>query len=134
MGIQALNISKSFGDFVALDNISIDVRSGRLTALLGPSGGGKSTLLRVIAGLDQADSGTVRIEGADATGLPPQRRDVGFVYAHGRVLKKVSSEVLIEELFHEIDRWIEAGMPRPKRLKLAKPAALMMAEAAQRPS
>ena len=66
MGIQALNISKSFGDFVALDNISIDVRSGRLTALLGPSGGGKSTLLRVIAGLDQADSGTVRIEGADA--------------------------------------------------------------------
>ena len=56
-------------------------------------------------------------------------RDVGFVYAHGRVLKKVSSEVLIEELFHEIDRWIEAGMPRPKRLKLAKPAALAMAEA-----
>ena len=66
MGIQALNISKRFGDFVALDDISIDVRSGRLTALLGPSGGGKSTLLRVIAGLDQADSGTVRIEGADA--------------------------------------------------------------------
>ena len=45
------------------------------------------------------------------------------------MLKKVSSEVLIEELFHEIDRWIEAGMPRPKRLKLAKPAALAMAEA-----
>jgi (E)-4-hydroxy-3-methylbut-2-enyl-diphosphate synthase len=56
-------------------------------------------------------------------------RDVGFVYAHGRVLKKVSSEILIDELFHEIDRWIEAGMPRPKRLKLAKPAALAMAEA-----
>jgi len=56
-------------------------------------------------------------------------RDVGFVYAHGRVLKKVSSDILIEELFHEIDRWIEAGMPRPKRLKLAKPAALAMAEA-----
>src|SRR5512141_2372280 len=60
-------------------------------------------------------------------------RDVGFVYAHGRVLKKVSSEVLIDELFHEIDRWIEAGMPRPKRLRLAKPAAVLMAEAAQRP-
>ena len=56
-------------------------------------------------------------------------RDVGFVYAHGRVLKKVSSDILIDELFHEIDRWIEAGMPRPKRLKLAKPAALAMAEA-----
>jgi (E)-4-hydroxy-3-methylbut-2-enyl-diphosphate synthase len=56
-------------------------------------------------------------------------RDVGFIYAHGRVLKKVSSEILIDELFHEIDRWIEGGMRRPKRLKMAKPAALAMAEA-----
>jgi (E)-4-hydroxy-3-methylbut-2-enyl-diphosphate synthase len=56
-------------------------------------------------------------------------RDVGFVYAHGRVLKKVSSDVLIDELFHEVDRWIADGMPRPKRLKMAKPAALAMAEA-----
>jgi (E)-4-hydroxy-3-methylbut-2-enyl-diphosphate synthase len=61
-------------------------------------------------------------------------RDTGFVYAHGRVLKKVSSDILVDELFHEIDRWIEGGMERPRRLKLAKPAALMMAEAAQRPS
>jgi (E)-4-hydroxy-3-methylbut-2-enyl-diphosphate synthase len=60
-------------------------------------------------------------------------RDVGFVYAHGRVLKKVSSDILIDELFHEIDRWIEAGMHRPKRLKMAKPAALAMAEAALTP-
>src|SRR6266849_442380 len=56
-------------------------------------------------------------------------RDVGFVYAHGRVLKKVSSDILIDELFFEIDRWIEQGMLRPKRLKMAKPAALAMAEA-----
>jgi (E)-4-hydroxy-3-methylbut-2-enyl-diphosphate synthase len=56
-------------------------------------------------------------------------RDVGFVYAHGRVLKKVSSDILIDELFHEIDEWIEGGMQRPKRLKMAKPAALAMAEA-----
>jgi (E)-4-hydroxy-3-methylbut-2-enyl-diphosphate synthase len=61
-------------------------------------------------------------------------RDTGFVYAHGRVLKKVSSDILVDELFHEIDQWIEGGMERPKRLKLAKPAALLMAEAAQRPS
>jgi (E)-4-hydroxy-3-methylbut-2-enyl-diphosphate synthase len=60
-------------------------------------------------------------------------RDVGFIYAHGRVLKKVSSDILIDELFHEIDAWIAQGMPRPKRLKLAKPAAVLMAEAAQRP-
>ncbi len=56
-------------------------------------------------------------------------RDVGFLYAHGRVLKKVSSDILIDELFHEIDRWIADGMKRPKRLKMAKPAALAMAEA-----
>jgi (E)-4-hydroxy-3-methylbut-2-enyl-diphosphate synthase len=60
-------------------------------------------------------------------------RDTGFIYAHGRVLKKVSSDILVDELFHEIDSWIEGGMVRPKRLKLAKPAALLMAEAAQRP-
>jgi (E)-4-hydroxy-3-methylbut-2-enyl-diphosphate synthase len=61
-------------------------------------------------------------------------RDTGFIYAHGRVLKKVSSDILVDELFHEIDTWIAGGMERPERLKLAKPAALLMAEAAQRPS
>jgi (E)-4-hydroxy-3-methylbut-2-enyl-diphosphate synthase len=60
-------------------------------------------------------------------------RDTGFVYAHGRVLKKAPSAVLVDELFREIDAWIEGGMVRPKRLKLAKPAAVLMAEAAQRP-
>jgi (E)-4-hydroxy-3-methylbut-2-enyl-diphosphate synthase len=61
-------------------------------------------------------------------------RDTGFIYTHGRVLKKVSSDILVDELFHEIDQWIEDGMVRPTRLKLAKPAALLMAEAAQRPA
>jgi 4-hydroxy-3-methylbut-2-en-1-yl diphosphate synthase IspG/GcpE len=56
-------------------------------------------------------------------------RDVGFIYAHGRVLKKVESATLIDELFVEIDQWIAGGMKRPKRLKMAKPAALAMAEA-----
>jgi (E)-4-hydroxy-3-methylbut-2-enyl-diphosphate synthase len=56
-------------------------------------------------------------------------REAGFIYAHGRVLRKVDSEELIDELFREIDRWIADGMYRPKRLKMAKPAALAMAEA-----
>ena len=56
-------------------------------------------------------------------------RDVGFVYAHGHVLKKVPSDVLVDVLFSEIDAWIADGMRRPKRLKMAKPAALAMAEA-----
>jgi (E)-4-hydroxy-3-methylbut-2-enyl-diphosphate synthase len=56
-------------------------------------------------------------------------RDVGFIYAHGRVLKKVSSDILVDELYFEIDKWIAEGMHRPTRLKMAKPAALAMAEA-----
>ena len=60
-------------------------------------------------------------------------RDVGFVYAHGRVLKKVTSDILVDELFDEIDAWIADGMHRPKRLKMAKPAALAMAEASAIP-
>jgi len=60
-------------------------------------------------------------------------RDTGFIYAHGRVLKKVSSDILVDELFHEIDKWIAEGMFRPKRLKMAKPAALAMAEASMIP-
>jgi (E)-4-hydroxy-3-methylbut-2-enyl-diphosphate synthase len=60
-------------------------------------------------------------------------REVGFVYAHGRVLKKAPSEILIDELFHEIDKWIADGMKRPRRLKMAKPAALAMAEASMIP-
>jgi (E)-4-hydroxy-3-methylbut-2-enyl-diphosphate synthase len=60
-------------------------------------------------------------------------RDVGFIYAHGRVLRKVESDDLVDELFNEIDEWIAAGMRRPKRLKMAKPAALAMAEASEIP-
>ncbi len=60
-------------------------------------------------------------------------REAGFIYAHGRVLKKVRSDVLVDELFREIDQWIADGMRRPKRLKMAKPAALAMAEASEIP-
>ena len=64
--------------------------TGQLTALLGPSGGGKSTLLRIIAGLDKADTGTISIEGVDATRLPPQKRNVGFVFQHYAVFKHMT--------------------------------------------
>ena len=82
MGIEVRDVGKRFGDFVALEGIGLEVQSGALTALLGPSGGGKSTLLRIIAGLERPDTGTVRIDGVDATSLPPRRRDVGFVFQH----------------------------------------------------
>jgi sulfate/thiosulfate transport system ATP-binding protein len=90
MAITVQRVSKRFGDFVALDNVSIDVPSGSLTALLGPSGGGKSTLLRIIAGLESPDSGVVTIAGVDATHLPPQQRNVGFVFQHYAAFKHMS--------------------------------------------
>ena len=90
MSIEVKNLNKRFGDFVALDDVTVSLPSGQLTALLGPSGGGKSTLLRIIAGLDSADSGTVSIEGAEATHLPPQKRNVGFVFQHYAVFKHMT--------------------------------------------
>ncbi len=82
MGIEVQGVAKRFGDFVALDGIDLSVKTGALTGLLGPSGGGKSTLLRIIAGLEKADSGSVLIDGEDATTVPPRHRDVGFVFQH----------------------------------------------------
>ena len=82
--------NKHYGDFAALDNVDFDVPSGSLTALLGPSGSGKSTLLRAIAGLDQPDTGTVTINGRDVTGVPPQRRGIGFVFQHYAAFKHLT--------------------------------------------
>ncbi|MFW6773770.1 sulfate/molybdate ABC transporter ATP-binding protein [Nocardioides sp. CPCC 205120] len=90
MSIEVRGISKHYGDFVALGDVDLSIPTGRLTALLGPSGGGKSTLLRIIAGLEVADAGTVEIEGVDATRLPPQRRDVGFVFQHYAAFKHMT--------------------------------------------
>ncbi|MFT4263658.1 MAG: sulfate ABC transporter ATP-binding protein [Nocardioides sp.] len=90
MSIDVRNLTKQYGDFYALDDVSVSIPTGQLTALLGPSGGGKSTLLRIIAGLDTADSGTVSIEGRDATSLPPQKRNVGFVFQHYAVFKHLT--------------------------------------------
>jgi sulfate transport system ATP-binding protein len=90
MAIEVRGVSKRFGDFTALDDVSLTVRDGSLTALLGPSGGGKSTLLRVIAGLESPDEGAVLIEGDDVTGQPPQARGVGFVFQHYAAFKHMT--------------------------------------------
>jgi sulfate transport system ATP-binding protein len=90
MSIDVSGVTKRFGDFVALDDVSVSLPTGQLTALLGPSGGGKSTLLRIIAGLDQADAGSVTIEGREATNLPARKRNVGFVFQHYAVFKHMS--------------------------------------------
>src|ERR1700733_1029070 len=82
MAIEALHISKKFGSFTALDDVSVVVPDGGLTALLGPSGSGKSTLLRVIAGLERPDSGSVMVGGQDITAAPARPRGIGFVFQH----------------------------------------------------
>ena len=88
--ITVRGANKSYGDFVALDNIDFVVPDGSLTALLGPSGSGKSTLLRAIAGLDTPDTGEITIKGKDVTGVPPQRRGIGFVFQHYAAFKHMS--------------------------------------------
>ena len=90
MSIEVRNVTKRFGSFLAVDDVSLEIPDGSLTAVLGPSGSGKSTLLRVIAGLERPDSGEVLLAGEDATRLTPQRRNVGFVFQHYAAFKHMT--------------------------------------------
>jgi sulfate transport system ATP-binding protein len=90
MSITARNVTKRFGNFVALDNVSLDAPSGTLVALLGPSGSGKTTLLRIIAGLEVADSGSVLYHEDEVTNHAPRDRNVGFVFQHYALFRHMS--------------------------------------------
>ncbi len=82
MSIEVKNIGKTFGDFIALQNVDFQAPTGELVALLGPSGSGKTTLLRIIAGLEAADHGSILFNGEDATTRSVGDRKVGFVFQH----------------------------------------------------
>lgn len=82
MSIEVRHITKRFGDFVALNDVSLSIPSGELVALLGPSGCGKTTLLRIIAGMETADEGQVFFSGSETTNVPARERGVGFVFQH----------------------------------------------------
>jgi sulfate transport system ATP-binding protein len=90
MGIAVVEVTKRFGDFAALHDVSVVIPEGSLTALLGPSGSGKSTLLRVIAGLEEPDAGQVMIGDEDVTERPARTRGVGMVFQHYAAFKHMT--------------------------------------------
>lgn len=90
MSISIQNVSKNFGNFHALDSVSLDIKSGELVALLGPSGCGKTTLLRIIAGLEFADSGNIYFGAQNMTNVHVSERQVGFVFQHYALFKHMT--------------------------------------------
>ena len=121
MSIEIRNISKRFGNFVALDNINLDIPTGELVALLGPSGCGKTTLLRIIAGLEFADSGTVLFNNADVTGLPAGKRRVGFVFQHYALFRHLT---VFRNITFGLD--VRPRRLRPSRVDAAKRVAALL--------
>ncbi len=90
MSIEINGVTKRFGSFLAVDDVSLDIPEGKLTALLGPSGSGKTTLLRIIAGLEQPDIGTIRLGGEDTADVHVSHRGVGFVFQHYALFKHMT--------------------------------------------
>ncbi|MBL9216697.1 MAG: sulfate ABC transporter ATP-binding protein [Opitutaceae bacterium] len=114
MSVQVENIRKTFGHYTALADVSLAVKSGKLTALLGPSGSGKTTLLRIIAGLEHADegSGQIRFHGEDVTHVPAGRRRVGFVFQHYALFRHMT-------VFENVAFGLKVRRERPARAEIA---------------
>ncbi len=102
-------VSKSFGRFVALQSIDLEVRRGEFICLLGPSGCGKTTLLRIIAGLETADQGQIWQDGRDISRLPPSRRDFGIVFQSYALFPNLTAE---QNVGYGL---VNEGMPQPQR-------------------
>ncbi|GKU75985.1 sulfate/molybdate ABC transporter ATP-binding protein [Paenibacillus sp. L3-i20] len=118
MHIEVRNLDKSFGDFHAVRNVSFDIEKGKLIGLLGPSGGGKTSILRMLAGLETPTSGDIVFHGKRVNDLPPQERGIGFVFqnyalfkhmtvydnvAFGLKVKKQSKEQIRERVMYLVE-------------------------------
>src|SRR4029079_8366941 len=109
MSILVKNVSKRFGSFIAVDDVSLEVPDRSLLALLGPSGAGKTTLLRIIAGLEVADRGSVLHHDEDVTEYSARDRKVGFVFQHYALFRNMNIE-------QNIGYGLKVrGVPRPER-------------------
>jgi sulfate transport system ATP-binding protein len=111
MRISIQNVTKRFGDFTALDQVKLDIRSGELIALLGPSGSGKTTLLRIVAGFEWPDAGEVQFDGEDALSHSVGERNVGFVFQHYALFRHMS-------VFENVAFGLRA---RPRRYRHSEP-------------
>ena len=89
--VRVENIRKTYGEFVALEGLTLDMTDGEFVSFLGPSGCGKTTALRIVAGFEDADSGTVRIDGAAVDSVPPNRRDMGMVFQNYSLFPNMSA-------------------------------------------
>ena len=90
MSIRLLNLTKRFADSVAVDRVSLEIAEGELFTLLGTSGSGKSTILRLVAGLSLPDEGRIELNGRDVTDLPPQARGTGFVFQNYSIFRHMT--------------------------------------------
>ena len=94
--IEIRNLTKSFGNLKAVDDISLDIQSGEFITLLGPSGSGKTTVLRMIAGFEDPDAGLIKLNGEDITHLPPFDRDVNTVFQDYALFPHMSVQENVE--------------------------------------
>src|SRR5476649_483727 len=90
MSIELRDVSKKFGGVAAVNNVSFSVNEGELMALLGPSGGGKTTVLRMIAGLEMPTEGDIFINGQRVNDIPVQKRNIGFVFQNYALFKNMT--------------------------------------------
>src|ERR1044072_9623322 len=98
MSIELKNVSKQFGGVAAVNNVSFSVNEGELMALLGPSGGGKTTVLRMIAGLEMPTGGDIFIRGKRVNDLSVQPRKIGFVFQNYALFKNIDRKSTTSEL------------------------------------
>lgn len=112
--VELVNVSKKFGDFVAVNNVSLSVNPGEFLVLLGPSGSGKTTLLRMIAGLIRETSGDILINGRNVKGIPPYKRNIGFVFQDRALFSHMS---VIENVAFGLRM---RGLPKSERYKRAR--------------